>query len=130
MKCAAQVPVIRLQRRSDFLRLTKRGRKFVFKGFILQALPNKESEVRIGFTASKKIGNAVVRSRAKRRLRAVVDEVMRLNPNFSMAPHDICLIARFAVDDLPFTTLVANLKEALGELGATGMDAPKNENDS
>jgi len=59
----------RLTRRSEFLKVASRGRKAARPGLVLQAMPQPEGGLRLGFTATKKIGNAVVRNRAKRRLR-------------------------------------------------------------
>ena len=59
----------RLTRRGEFLRVAGRGRKAARPGLVLQALPQPgRAELRLGFTATKKIGNAVIRNRAKRRL--------------------------------------------------------------
>ena len=59
----------RLTRRREFLRAASRGRKAARPSLVLQALPQPEGQLRLGFTATKKIGNAVARNRAKRRLR-------------------------------------------------------------
>ena len=59
----------RLTRRGEFLKVASRGRKAARPGLVLQALPQPAGGLRLGFTATKKIGNAVVRNRAKRRLR-------------------------------------------------------------
>ncbi len=66
-----------LRLRADFLR-TAQGRRQGTGGFMLQARARGDGTdlLRVGFTASKKIGNAVLRNRAKRRLRALAREVL------------------------------------------------------
>jgi ribonuclease P protein component len=66
-----------LARRADFLKAASARRQGT-GGFLLQARDRADGEasVRVGFTASKKIGNAVMRNRAKRRLRALAREVL------------------------------------------------------
>ncbi len=68
-----------LKKRSDFL-TAARARRAPVAGFLLQARKRGDSEpaqgVRVGFTCSKKVGNAVIRNRAKRRLRALAREVL------------------------------------------------------
>src|SRR5438045_8117026 len=69
----------RLKSRADFLRVAAGRRRAVRPAFIVQAAPQPTEDasgtsVRAGFTASRKVGNAVVRNRAKRRLRATAAE--------------------------------------------------------
>src|SRR4051812_13889465 len=68
-----------LPKRADFLRIGSAGTRRVTPGFILQTAPHSDDAplpLRVGFTASRKVGNAVARNRAKRRLRALADKVM------------------------------------------------------
>src|SRR5262249_45255473 len=74
--CPAMVAVGRLKRRPDFLRVAAGRRRWVAPGLILQALGRSadgstadDGPARVGFTASAKVGGAVVRNRARRRLR-------------------------------------------------------------
>jgi ribonuclease P protein component len=112
--------IVRLKRRAEFLRVADSRRKSVMPGLILQALrqappsDGTTDALRIGFTASRKVGIAVVRNRARRRLRAAVDQVMPLHA----APgHDYVVIARAATVKRPFAALVGDLEAALRRLG-------------
>ncbi len=74
------IPIKTLQNRADFLRLN-RGRKTVTPYFILRsaAMPEAGEGARVGYTVTTKCGNAVVRNRIKRRLRALVREIFPAN---------------------------------------------------
>ena len=77
------------------------------------ATPPEESahaKLRIGFTASKKIGNAVARNRAKRRLRAAARELL---PLLGRAGHDYVLVARGTTVARPFAALLSDITSAL-----------------
>ena len=110
-----------LLQRKDFLRVAGGKRKWVAPGLILQALPAPEGAAagpqaeqrRVGFTASKKVGNAVQRNRAKRRLRAAARQVMA---DHAAPAHDYVVIARNETPDRPYTSLVAELELALRRL--------------
>ncbi|MFN7035242.1 MAG: ribonuclease P protein component [Bellilinea sp.] len=80
----------RLRRSSDFKRVRQTGKAYTHPFVVLSVLPNEEDQLRIGITASKAVGSAVERNRAKRRLRAVVDGLLpRLRAGW-----DVVLIAR------------------------------------
>ena len=72
-------------------------------------------DIGVGFTASKKVGGAVERNRAKRRLRALADEVL---PAAAEPGYDFVLIARRATLDRPLEQLRADLRQALTKTGS------------
>ena len=57
--------------RAGFLAARSNGKKALSRGLVIQAIQNETSQWRIGLTATKKIGNAVTRNRARRRMRAL-----------------------------------------------------------
>jgi ribonuclease P protein component len=116
----------RLKRRVDFLRIADGRRKWVTPGLILQMLARAPggdagAAIRVGFTATRKIGNAVVRNRARRRLRAAAASVMARH---AAAGFDYVLIARAETPARPYAALVGDLEAALRRLG-TWHDGPK-----
>lgn len=120
---APKVPVSKdpigvLSKRADFLRAA-RARRQGTTGFHLQARrrdPGEADGIRVGFTCSKKVGNAVARNRAKRRLREIARMVL---PVEGHAGWDYVLIGRAQVTaDRPFELLKADLSEALRRIHA------------
>ena len=114
----------RLKRRADFLRVADGRRKWVTPGLILQMLPRPSADdagaIRVGFTATRKIGNAVARNRARRRLRAAAASVMARH---AAAGFDYVLIARGDTPRRPYAALIGDLEAALRRLG-TWQDRP------
>jgi ribonuclease P protein component len=107
----------RLKQRADFLAAAN-GTKAPASGFVLQALNRREDgSVRVGFTVSKKVGNAVERNRVRRRLR----EMVRLSPAARLRPgHDYVLIGRRAALQLTFERLAEDFARALGRVHGKG----------
>ncbi len=104
---------LRLKRRAEFLAVAAKGRKVQRPGLVLQALATG-GEIRLGFTATRKIGNAVVRNRARRRLK----EAARL----FFAEHriegvDFVLVARRQTVRRRFALLSADLADAVAKIG-------------
>jgi ribonuclease P protein component len=120
----ARAALGRLKRRAEFLRAAAHGRKFSTPGLVLQAIAGLDDEVRVGFTCSKKVGNAVDRNRARRRLKAAAAALM---PDAAAPGHDYVLIGKVETVKRPYALLLQDLRVALkrvGALRAPNGDAP------
>jgi len=108
----------RLLKRSDFLRVAAARRKWAAPGLIVQAAPSNQpagSPIRVGFTTSKKVGCAVERNRARRRLRAAAAEVF---PALAADGFDFVVIGRRETIERPYSLLLQDLRTALKRVGA------------
>ena len=110
--------MIRLKKRVDFVRIAKQGQKWVSPGLIVQAMrrpilhSGEDQGPRFGFTASKKVGNAIKRNKAKRRMRALVQAFMdQADKNL-----DFVLIARQSTVDYDFQKLAGEVETAFKKL--------------
>ena len=116
MSEGAGLQLIPMKRRQDFL-AASRGRRAVRPSVLVQARqrdPEPCAPIRVGYTASRKVGGAVVRNRAKRRLRAAAAQEL---PRLGRAGWDYVLIARRgSTASLPFTQLLRNLAGAIREV--------------
>ena len=104
-----------LKARRDFLACA-RARRWAMPGMVVQGRDRGEpgGPVRVGYTCSKKVGNAVTRNRAKRRLRAAVREVL---PRTARPGWDYVLIGRSgATVSRPFVDLCADLETAVSRI--------------
>ncbi|MGK2740969.1 ribonuclease P protein component [Tepidicaulis sp. LMO-SS28] len=125
----------RLTKRREFL-AAARGRKWAAPGLVLQARarapsgkaaaengPPEESRAwRVGFTVTKKVGNAVIRNRAKRRLRAAARDVL---PLAAKSGFDYVLIGRQGTLTRPYSALLEDLHLALSRVHGAKRGAPR-----
>ena len=112
--CAAVKPG-RLKRRPEFLRVASSGRKAAVGGVVLQALARPDTEpARLGFTVTKKVGNAVIRNRTRRRLKEAARLLLQQQP---IAGADLVLIGRDTTRSRDFAALQQDLRRALGKAG-------------
>jgi ribonuclease P protein component len=105
----------RLKRRAEFLRVASSGTKVATHGMVLQVRRRDDTEpARLGFTVTKKVGNAVVRNRTRRRLKEAARLLLRETP---VSGADLVLIGRDATRARPFEELRDDLRRALRRVG-------------
>lgn len=110
-----------LTRRADFLAANK-GLRVARPGFVLLASPNRGKGKRIGITVTKRIGNAVVRNRMKRRFRALGRELL---PELGLPDTDHVLIGREGGVERDYALLRTELAAALNRARAGKGDPPR-----
>ncbi len=111
-------PLTVLTKRADFIRASKACRQGT-NGVHLQARKRSDGEadgIRVGYTCSKKVGNAVARNRAKRRLR----EIARMTlPTMGRDGWDYVLVGRnTTTGSIPFDDLLSDMKRAIAKVHA------------
>ena len=116
------VPPQRLKRRAEFLRVASKGRKAPMPGVVLQALKrDDDAPARIGFTVTKKVGNAVVRNRTRRRLKEAARLLLaeRELGGCALVGVDLVLIGRDGTRKRDFPALQRDIARALEKAGVT-----------
>jgi len=98
-----------LTKRADFLAANK-GLRNARAGFVLLTRPNGGQGIRYGITVTKKIGNAVVRNRMKRRFRELLRAAL---PHHGLPDHDHVLIGRAGGVERDFQTMASELEKVL-----------------
>jgi ribonuclease P protein component len=111
--------LLTLTKRSEFLALRDKGKRIVRPNMVVQMFCREQSPaetmVRVGFTATKVLGGAVVRNRVKRRLRAVARTVL---PVLGKSGCDYVLIGRNSTARCDYSHLLQDLQIALDRLHA------------
>ena len=109
-----------LRKRPDFLAAAASGLSQARGAVVVQARDRADefSHIRVGFTATKRIGGAVVRNRAKRRLR---EAARALVPLHGRPGHDYVFVARAGTPGRPWARLLDDVKSALIRLAPTDL---------
>jgi ribonuclease P protein component len=103
-----------ITKRSDFL-TANRGKRYATPGFVLLVKDRQDetAEIRLGITITKKVGNAVIRNRMRRRFRALAQEMLA---DKGKAGADHILIGRDSGIERDFDALRSDMVKALGKL--------------
>lgn len=105
----------------DFQNMARNAKRWTGSCFVVQARPaaNPHAPFRFGLTASRKVGNAVVRNRCKRRLREIVRALVRdsTQAGITVQGYDIVIIARTCCATVDYTVLQQDLQRACRHLG-------------
>ncbi|HET6306589.1 MAG TPA: ribonuclease P protein component [Rhodopila sp.] len=105
----------RLKRRPEFLRVASSGKKAAVGGVVLQALQRSDNApARLGFTVTKKVGNAVIRNRTRRRLKEAARLLLAAQP---VTGADLVLIGRDSTRKRNFIALQGDIRRALERTG-------------
>ncbi len=108
-----------LKHRKDFVLSNKFAKKIFSKNFIIQKYANSDSidlNLKFGFTATKKIGNAVTRNRAKRRMRALVSRFIKEDINYFDNKSSYVLVAKSSLNKALFINLYSEMQQCLNKL--------------
>jgi ribonuclease P protein component len=105
----------RLKKRPEFLRVASAGKKAAIGGVVLQALARPDTDpARLGFTVTKKVGNAVIRNRTRRRLKEAARLLLAERPATGV---DLVLIGRNSTRGRNFIALQGDIRRALERTG-------------
>jgi len=103
----------RLKKRAEFLAVAAKGAKAPMPGLVMQLMPREDdAPFRVGFTVTKKVGNAVVRNRTKRRLREAVRLVLDGETHRGF---DMVVIGRDRTAARPFADLLEDVRRGVAK---------------
>ena len=107
----------RILKRPEYLRVKRQGISVAESGLVIQAAPVASSssylQPRVGFTVSKRVGNAVKRNRARRRLKSIASDVL---PKEGFQAWDYVFIGRLVTLDRPYDLLLEDARAALRKI--------------
>ena len=108
------VKIFTFKKRRDFLRVAK-GAYIATHNMVLQAAPSlsQTDDIMVGYTATKKIGNAVCRNKSKRRLRAIVREVLE---KYAAPEVDYVFVARLSTASCDYKELKSDTVYAIKKI--------------
>jgi len=106
-------PAVTVKENHIFRRMYRKGKSAVTPCFVVYCMKNRQGRSRLGVTVSTKLGHAVVRNRARRRLR----ELYRLNRGSMVSGYDVILVARRGSCDGDFERMQKQYRQALEKLG-------------
>ena len=109
-----------IRRNAEFGRVYARGKSYVNPALVLYVLKTRGKKTRVGLTATKKIGHAVQRNRARRIMRAALSEHLAQN----IGGYDIILVARGQTPRLESTQLSKTLGRLFAKAGLPDLTAP------
>ncbi|MGT2754735.1 ribonuclease P protein component [Streptococcus ovis] len=98
----------RVKREQDFDQIFTHGQNVANRKFVVYRLPKEQKHFRVGLSVSKKLGNAVVRNRIKRKIRHVLIECQS-----QLVADDFVIIARKGVEELSYSEVKQNLLHVL-----------------
>lgn len=120
--------ILTIKKSAEFQEISKKGEKFHARSLLLlqnhtsaiyfynkNAGKNAEEFCRIGYTVSKKVGNAVIRNFAKRRLR---EAVRALFPTLAKKQYDYVIIAKKEINNIPYEQIEKDLQFCLKRIGS------------
>ena len=108
-----------LKKRKEFVLSNKFAKKIFSKNLIIQKYTNsddKDASLKFGFTATKKIGNAVSRNRAKRRMRSLVSRFIKENVTYLDNKSSYVLVAKSSLNKALFIDLYSEIQQCLNKL--------------
>ena len=108
-------------RNNEFSRVYARGKAYVQPQLVLYVLKNRSGRTRVGLTATKKIGHAVQRNRARRVMRAAIAE----RRDYNVGGDDLVFVARARTPYMKSTQLSRTVARLLAEAGLPDRAAPQ-----